>query len=75
MGGLFGSKPDTSKQEAMQRRQLQMQEAQNAKLSEKERKERQAEGARTRALKGRTGRGIGSNDTLYGSFLGVPKNG
>jgi hypothetical protein len=67
MGSLFGGKPDTSKQEELQEKQLKMQQAQATKLAEKERKERNIAGARDRALLGSKKR-----QTLYGSFLGNP---
>lgn len=70
MSGIF-SKPkmDTSSQ----KRSLRLQERQDAKLSEAEQSERQADAAKKRSMRGRMARGVGSNDTLFGgNYLGIP---
>jgi hypothetical protein len=68
MGGLLGGGGPSDKHQKEQRR---LQAAQASRLADKERRETQAEAARDRALRGRNARSAGSNDTLFGDYLGV----
>jgi hypothetical protein len=74
MSSLFGgsgpSKSDLARQRRLQKQQMRLAKSQERRINQEEAKQRQIEGARKRALFGRTSRGQG--ETLYGSQLGVP---
>lgn len=70
MGGLFGGKPDTSAQVAMQQKQLELQQKQQDKLDAQERDAKASVLARQRATASGGSRSLMSTASLSGDSGG-----